>query len=80
MTHQEQEKIIEVIHLLFDLNNKALFLAKEELFGDLKKQLAEQISNIGFQCFNKLNDLIQKQPTSEGMSVDDFVHTPLMGG
>lgn len=80
MDSKEKEKVVEVIHLLFDLNNKALFLAKGECPGINKvKQLLTQISEQGYQCFNILNDLVRNSKP-EIMTVDEFVHKPLMGG
>lgn len=80
MNQQEEEKIKECVLRLFDLNNKALFLAKSECPGSVAiKKLTGEISNFGFQCFNDLDSLIQK-PKSGGMSADRFVHSPIMGG
>ena len=80
MTQQEKEKIIEIIHLLFNLNNKALFLSKGECPGVEKmKQFTQEIDEQGCQCFNILNDLIRNSKP-EIMTVDDFIHTPPMGG
>lgn len=81
MNQQEEIKIIEVIHHLFDLNNKALFLVKAEKCPGEKitKELLSLISELGYQCFNELNNLVQYSKPKV-LTVDEFVHTPGMGG
>lgn len=80
MNQQEEAKIKECVLRLFDLNNKALFLATGECPGAAAiKKFTGEISDLGFQCFKDLNDLIQESKP-DGMSVDHFVHSPIMGG
>uniref|UniRef100_A0A6M3IXW0 Uncharacterized protein n=1 Tax=viral metagenome TaxID=1070528 RepID=A0A6M3IXW0_9ZZZZ len=80
MNQQEKEKIIEVANHLLNLNNKTFFLAKGEYVGImLIKKIADEANELGGQCFNELIALVQNSKP-EVMTVDEFVHSPVMGG